>query len=168
MIAAAAGPINRAFGPASRKIDAALPGWVERSIQERYVGWAGRSTRELTEAAVEAGVRAGAEVGPAVRALLASDVDDQRTTPLTLLRGAVRYPTEVLRRFGVPPVARDRFAVERFPDDLRPWPHGKRATGRAVERLLAEGRLEGLLDADGRIRPAAHELLDEFLTQNSP
>ncbi len=55
-----------------------------------------------------------------------------------------------------------------FPDDLRPWPYGKLATGRAVEQLLAEGRLEGMLDADGRIRPAAHELLAEFLAQNSP
>jgi inorganic triphosphatase YgiF len=58
--------------------------------------------------------------------------------------------------------------AQAFPDDLRPWPYGKLATGRAVERLLAEGRLEGLLDADGRIRPAAHELLAEFLAQNSP
>jgi hypothetical protein len=29
----------------------------------------------------------------------------------------VRYPTEVLRRAGVPPVERDRFARESFPDD---------------------------------------------------
>jgi CYTH domain len=58
--------------------------------------------------------------------------------------------------------------AEAFPDDLRPWPYGKLVTGRAVERLLAEGRLDGLLDADGRIRPAAHELLAEFLAQNSP
>ena len=55
-----------------------------------------------------------------------------------------------------------------FPDDLVPWPYGKLATGRAVERLLASGRLEGLLDRDGRVRPAAHDLLDEFLAQNSP
>jgi inorganic triphosphatase YgiF len=58
--------------------------------------------------------------------------------------------------------------AERFPDDLRPWPYGKLATGRAVEQLLAEGRLEGLLDGDGRIRPAAHNLLAEFLAENSP
>jgi hypothetical protein len=58
--------------------------------------------------------------------------------------------------------------AEAFPDDLRPWPYGKLATGRAVERLLAEGRLEGLLDGDGRIRPAAHDLLAEFLSRNSP
>jgi inorganic triphosphatase YgiF len=56
--------------------------------------------------------------------------------------------------------------AEAFPDDLRPWPFGKLATGRAVERLLAEGRLEGLLDADDRIRPDAHDLLAKFLSQN--
>lgn len=54
-----------------------------------------------------------------------------------------------------------------FPDDLAPWPYGKLATGRAVERLLADGRLEGLLDAADRIRPAAHGLLAEFLAENS-
>ncbi len=58
--------------------------------------------------------------------------------------------------------------AEALPEDLRPWPYGKLATGRAVERLLAEGRLEGLLDRDGRVRPAAHDLLGEFLAQNSP
>ena len=55
-----------------------------------------------------------------------------------------------------------------FPDDLVPWPYGKLATGRAVERLLADGRLDGLLDPAGRIRPAAHELLAEFLAENTP
>jgi inorganic triphosphatase YgiF len=55
-----------------------------------------------------------------------------------------------------------------FPDDLVPWPYGKLATGRAVERLLADGRLEGLLDPAGRIRPAAHGLLAEFLAENTP
>jgi CYTH domain len=58
--------------------------------------------------------------------------------------------------------------AEALPEDLRPWPYGKLATGRAVERLLAEGRLEGLLDGDGRVRPAAHDLLAEFLAENSP
>ena len=58
--------------------------------------------------------------------------------------------------------------AERFPDDLRPWPYGKLVTGRAVEQLLASGRLEGLLDGEDRIRPAAHNLLAEFLGENSP
>ena len=58
--------------------------------------------------------------------------------------------------------------AEAFPSDLKPWPFGKLATGRAVERLLAEGRLEGLLDDRQRIRPAAHDLLAEFLGENNP
>jgi hypothetical protein len=58
--------------------------------------------------------------------------------------------------------------AEAYPEDLRPWQFGKLATGRAVERLLAAGRLEGLLDPDGRVRPAAHDRLAEFLTQNTP
>jgi inorganic triphosphatase YgiF len=53
-----------------------------------------------------------------------------------------------------------------FPDDLRPWPYGKLATGRAVERLLAEGRLAGLLDPTARIRPSAHDGLAELLAQD--
>ena len=51
------------------------------------------------------------------------------------------------------------------PDDLRPWPYGKLVTGRAVGELLADGRLEGLLEGDGRIRPAAHDLLAEFISK---
>jgi adenylate cyclase class IV len=58
--------------------------------------------------------------------------------------------------------------AEAFPDELRPWPYGKLATGRAVEELLAAGRLQGLLDGQDRIRPAAHERLLEFLEAASP
>jgi triphosphatase len=55
-----------------------------------------------------------------------------------------------------------------LPDDLRPWPFGKLGTGIAVERMLAAGQLEGLLDAAGRIRPAAHDRIAEFLSRNNP
>ncbi len=58
--------------------------------------------------------------------------------------------------------------AEAFAGELRPWPYGKLVTGRAVEELLAAGRLEGLLDEHGRIRPAAHELLAEFLERHRP
>jgi inorganic triphosphatase YgiF len=58
--------------------------------------------------------------------------------------------------------------AEGFPEELRPWPYGKLATGRAVEQLLAAGRLQGLLDPEGRVHPSAHDRLAEFLAQNSP
>jgi hypothetical protein len=93
---------------------AALPGWVERAVASRVPLLTG-STRA---AATDAGRRAAADVGPAVRQLLASDVDDQRANPLAVLRRAVRYPTEVLRAAGVEPPRRDEFAERAFPDDV--------------------------------------------------
>ena len=49
--------------------------------------------------------------------LLATDVDDQRTNPLTVFRGAVGALTEFLRVQEIPPPPADRFLAERFPDD---------------------------------------------------
>jgi hypothetical protein len=89
----------------------ALPGWVERSVVRR--GGPG-----LADAARAAGRRAAEEVGAQVRALVETDIDEQRTTPLSLLRAAVRYPTEVLRNAGVPPVDRDPIQARLLPDDV--------------------------------------------------
>ncbi len=99
-------------------IEEALPGWVVRSVERLVVAWRGDVPSVVRRAAEEAGERARVEVGGAVHALLSADVDDQRTTPLALLRGAVRYPTAVLESAGVPPVQRDRFAEQAFPDDV--------------------------------------------------
>jgi hypothetical protein len=100
-------------------IEEVLPAWVVRSVM-RVATDAGREVDDaLRSAAEQAGERARIEVGEAARALLETDIDEQRTNPLSLLRGAVRYPTEVLRTAAVPPVAqRDEFAVRAFPDDV--------------------------------------------------
>jgi hypothetical protein len=91
-------------------IEAALPGWVVRSVERRAAG--------LRAEAEAAGARAAADIGPQVRELLATDVDRQWTGPLHLLRRAVAYPTGVLRAAGVPPVPRDSFAEHAFPEDV--------------------------------------------------
>lgn len=98
-------------------ICAALPGWVERSVEHLLVAHRGAADPSVMVAARQAGVRAAVEVGKKVRMLLAADIDDQRANPLSYVRGAVTYPTEVLRQAGVPPVERDSFAEERFPED---------------------------------------------------
>jgi hypothetical protein len=98
-------------------IEAALPGWVERCVARRMAG-SGRSDPEVAEAAAAAGLRAQREVGPRVRALLDADIDEQRSTPLSLLREAARYPTEVLRAAGVEPVERDEMQERLLPDDI--------------------------------------------------
>ena len=90
---------------------AAIPGWVERVVRE--VGGGAVDPR----AARAAGDEAAATIGPALHALVAADVDEQTTTPLALVRRAVRWPTVLLHAAGVAPVDRDDFDRQRFPDD---------------------------------------------------
>ena len=93
---------------------AALPGWVARSVTS-VASAAGVS---IDPADIEeAGLEAAEVIGEALRALVDLDVDDQHTTPLALVRTAVRWPTALLQAAGVPPVGRDEFDVRRFPDD---------------------------------------------------
>lgn len=99
-------------------IEAALPGWVTASVSRLLTAWRGSLDERAMAAAADAGRRAAAEVGADVRALLLADVDEQRETPLTLLRAATRYPTAVLRAAGVPPVEREAYRAQAFPDDV--------------------------------------------------
>ena len=111
----------------SRRIwDAMAPGWetgrqdlweFSRPISEWLVERLDGADPVLAEAR-DAGERARSEVGTQMRALLSADIDEQRTTPLQLLRGAVRYPTEVLRAAEVPPVDRDQAQAHLFPEDV--------------------------------------------------
>lgn len=50
--------------------------------------------------------------------LLATDVDEQRTNPLSLFRHAVAGPTRLLLARGARPPAPDRFAADHFPEDV--------------------------------------------------
>lgn len=107
---------------ASRLADAvegALPSWVERRVTERWSQWAAAPLpATMREAARNAGAAATADVLPRLRSLLATDVDEQRTNPLAVIRRAVVHPALVLRAAGVPPVERDAEAVRLFPDDV--------------------------------------------------
>ena len=119
---AGSGPVDaatlRAVGEQlADAVERALPGWVERSVRTILVAYEGTPRPEVLAAAREAGARAAADVGPVLRSLVTADVDEQRTNPLSILRGAVRYPTEVLRAAGVPGVVRDEHDERHFPDD---------------------------------------------------
>ena len=101
-------------------LEAALPGWVVRSVEGRWQDWKGATPLPASAgaAAEEAGARARVEIGAQLRALLALDVDEQRVNPLDLVRRAVSYPSAVLQAAGVPEVVRDEFAERAFPDDV--------------------------------------------------
>jgi hypothetical protein len=96
----------------------ALPGWVVRCVVGRAEAWQPGRGEPLVAAAEEAGRQAAREQGAAVVALLATDVDDQATGPLAIVRTAVVHPTRVLAGAGVPAVERDEFAERAFPDDV--------------------------------------------------
>jgi hypothetical protein len=91
---------------------------VVESVERVMAAWAGTVPKGVTDAAEVAAKAASDDIGGAIQRLLLADIDDQRTTPLALLRAAVRYPTAVLEAAGVPAVQRDRFAEERFPGDI--------------------------------------------------
>jgi hypothetical protein len=113
-----AAALQRHADALAEAVVAALPGWVERAVRQRYEAWAGHAPDErLLEDARAAGARAVEDVGPRLRELLATDVDAQRTNPLAILREAVRHPAGVLVAARVPPIERDAQAQELFPDD---------------------------------------------------
>jgi hypothetical protein len=100
------------------RLVAALPGWVESCVDRTYRAWAGPPPPDVVDSARDAGRAALAGVEPDLRALLNSDIDDQRSTPLAIVRAAVRFPSAVLAAAGVPPVVRDEIDTAMFPDDL--------------------------------------------------
>jgi hypothetical protein len=98
-------------------VDDAIGPWVERAVARIMVAYAGAVPPEVAADAHRAAAEATGVIGAELRRLLALDVERQPTNPLSILRAAVRYPTAVLRRAGVPPVVRDEFRERAFPDD---------------------------------------------------
>ena len=99
-------------------IEGALPGWVQQRVAQVMVAWRGEVPDDVALQATAAGRSAAADIGPRVRALLMTDVDEQPTGPLAVVRGAVRWPTAVLAAAGAPAVRRDEFVERTFPDDV--------------------------------------------------
>ncbi len=102
-------------------VEAELPWWVLRQVERILQAWgrcdADGRDRARAEATV-AGLRASERVVAALRDLFARDPSEQTVTPLQIVRTAVREPTEVLSRLGVPPVVRNAFDVRSWPDDV--------------------------------------------------
>jgi hypothetical protein len=94
----------------------ALPVWVSGCVS-RFVGIVG--IEGIDDVAVSAAaVEAVASVEGPLRDLLSAPIDEQRSTPLTIVRTAVSFPTSILARAGVAVIQRDPFQVRAFPDDV--------------------------------------------------
>jgi len=95
----------------------ATPEWVRRCV-DHVAREQALLTADLPEAAVaDAGVRAQDFVETRLGALLALDIDRQRTTPLSIFRDAVRFPVEALHAMGAAPVHRGDVSRWAFPND---------------------------------------------------
>lgn len=92
----------------------AVPGWVEQSVR-RVADAAG--IRVDPEAVGRAAVAARDEVVERLARLVVTDPDEQRTTPMQVVRAVVAHPTAVLAEAETPASPRDAVAVEQFPDD---------------------------------------------------
>ena len=99
------------------RVEAAVPGWIERLVRTRVQQWSGHVTAEAAAEAAAAGEAARADVVPRMRRLLEADIDDQVANPLEVLRHGTRHAHDALARIGVPSVARDDFAERSFPGD---------------------------------------------------
>ncbi len=100
-------------------VEEALPGWVASAVVRHLGGDLPDGLPEdFEDRVIAAGREAADDVGSRVRELLALDVDEQWTNPLTLIRTAIRYPTELLREIGAPTVSRDEQSERFYPDDV--------------------------------------------------
>lgn len=98
-------------------VEQALPEWTVRHVERLTLAWSGRIDPQLVDRAHLEGGHIRDRLMPELRALLATDVDDQRSNPLAIVRQAVVAPTTILRDAGVPPVERDVAAAHQFPED---------------------------------------------------
>jgi hypothetical protein len=110
--------LRRYAGELADAVDQAIPRWVERVVRAVLDAQGIAVDAAMASRLEEAAGAARAAGAPRVRALLETDIDQQPTTPLTLLRDLVPFPTEVLRSAGARPVARDEFRQRSFPDDI--------------------------------------------------
>ncbi|HVM41331.1 MAG TPA: hypothetical protein VM618_11210 [Acidimicrobiia bacterium] len=101
-------------------VRASLPGWAEERVGVIVAAWGRHDDDEreriLTDAR-RAGQAAAERVGAEMDRLFALDPDEQRVTPLQIVRTAYREVTPVLANAGIPPVERDEFDERAFPDD---------------------------------------------------
>ncbi len=51
----------------------------------------------------------------------------------------------------------------RYAPALRRWNHSKLATGQALEKMLDEGVLKGLLDRNNNLKPAVYDSIDDYI-----
>jgi len=97
---------------------AAVPQWVDANVRKLVRRHFGVVQDDVVAAIVLAGKDAQQFVADQLFALLSTDVDEQRTNPLQVLRDSTIFPTQVLLDAGVPTPQRDHFDEQINPEDV--------------------------------------------------
>ena len=140
-------------------IERVVEPWLLRVAIDRYGAHRGEVDSRFREDAAVAARDGARWTIDRLRSTLEVDVDAQRVNPLQVLREAVRFPSAVLSRAGVPPIVRDEYDERINPDDIygigpahwndidesltEPgivWGAAKAST--VLQRRRAEGKLE--------------------------
>ncbi len=109
--------LARAADDLVEALDAHVAGWIEGRIVEIVRAWSGHVSPTVAAEAVAVGEATRADAIPELRALLATDIDEQTANPLDVLRRHTGRASAHLASLGVPAVRRDAFAERSFPGD---------------------------------------------------
>ncbi len=88
-----------------------FPRWVAHTVSEHF-------GTDLTNGAEDAGGRARDSLRGPLMNFFSLDIDEQRTTPLSIIRAHMVVVTEYLTAQGIRPVERDEFDTRSHPADL--------------------------------------------------
>lgn len=99
-------------------VTGAAPGWLNRSVENLLRGCG--AELDATQQARLAEVLGGTvdDVARGLSALLAQDVDSQRSNPLHVLRQSTSALTALLAEWNVPHARRDEFDASAMPNDV--------------------------------------------------
>lgn len=92
--------------------------WLVRCVVDTSLRQSGECRDDLRQQASVMADRCAPAVIEEMRALLQTDVDEQRTNPLSVARRAVRYPTELLQQAGIAPPQRSEFDQRVLAEDV--------------------------------------------------
>lgn len=98
-------------------IHRAVPSWVLAAVVARTDDVDAQAAERARLRAIEVGGIAADAALDELVALLELPIDEQRSTPLAVVRALVRFPNEVLAEAGVVPLRRDPFEQRANPED---------------------------------------------------
>ncbi len=94
-------------------VERVTPAWVHAMVAQRVE--MNDTIRADTDQAAD---RATEYMVARLTQLFLTDIDEQSTTPLAIMREAIKFPSSVLSEAGAGPVERDDYARRMFPDDI--------------------------------------------------